>query len=488
MIARHRRNTELGLLLLAVTVTMSAYVLSALGRTADLPAGIGPFLGVVVALFVGAHVAVRRLAPGADPVLVPVAVLLNGVGYVVIARLDEARAAAQATWTLVGIAAFVLTLVVVYRVRDLARTKWTFALAGIALLLLPMVPGLGRTINDSRIWVGIGPLSFQPGEFAKLALAAFFAGYLVERRELLSQGLWRLGPLRLPAARDLAPVVAAWLLTLAVMGLQNDLGAALLFFTLFVVLLWVATEQARWLVVGALMFAAGATLAWRAFPRVEQRVTIWLDPWSQAQGNGYQIVQGLFSLAWGGLTGRGLGLGDPGRVPNAHNDFILSAIGEELGLFGTTAVVIAFLVLIGSGLRIALRDDRPFEKLLATGLTLILGLQAFLIMGGVTRLLPLTGVTLPFVSYGGSSLVANYVLLALLVRLSDDASQRAGETPHRPPRTWHLRLLGRRPQVEPAPLPPSPVDDASPARGDDDVTVTIPHVPTAPAGPSAGPP
>lgn len=453
MIARYRRNTELSLLVFALGITVAAYVLGALGRTASLPADIGPFLGVLLALLVAAHLAVRRLANGADPVLLPIAALLNGIGYVFIARLDADLAAAQATWTLVGIGAFVMTLVVVHRVRDLQRTKWTFAFVGLGLLLLPLVPGLGRTINDSRIWVSLGPLNFQPGEFAKLALAAFFAGYLVERRETLRTGLWRVGPFDLPSPADLGPVVAAWAVTLAVMGAQNDLGAALLFFALFVVLVWVATERVAYLALGGLLFAGGAVLAWRAFPRVEQRVDIWLDPWASAQGSGYQLIQGMFSFAWGGVTGQGIGLGDPTRVPAAPTDFILAAIGEELGLLGSTAIVIAFLLFIGSGLRIALREDRGFEKLLATGLTTIIGVQAFLIMGGVTRLLPLTGVTLPFVSYGGSSLVANYVLLALLLRLSDDAAQRAGEIPQRAPRTWHLRLLGRRATPEPAGLP-----------------------------------
>jgi len=225
-------------------------------------------------------------------------------------------------------------------------------------------------------------------------------------------------------------VVVAWSLSLVILLGQRDLGSSLLFFALFVVMLWVATERPSYLVVGGLLFAGGAFLAWTQFSHVQDRVAIWIDPWAQASGKGYQIVQATFAFAWGGITGTGLGLGDPTRIPEVENDFIFAAIGEELGLLGATAIVVAFLLLVGSGFRIAVRTDRPFEKLLATGLTTVLGVQAFLIMAGVTRVLPLTGVTLPLVSYGGSSLVANYLLLAILVRISDTTAQRA-EVPAR---------------------------------------------------------
>lgn len=428
-VGRRRRNTELGLILLAVAITAGAYVLGALGRTATIPANIGPFLGFVVALLVVAHIATRRLAPGADPALLPVAALLNGIGYVFIARLDEDLAAAQATWTLIGIGLYVATLVVLRRVRDLQRLQWTFALVGVVLVVLPLAPVIGRTVNGSRIWVELGPISFQPGEFAKIALALFFAAYLVERRELLAVAMGRLGPFAIPEPRHLLPIVLAWAFSIVVMVYQSDLGSSLLFFTLFVVVLWVATERAAYLGVGALLFAGGAYFAFQAFSRVRTRVDIWIDPWSRAQDEGYQIVQAAFAMAWGGVTGTGIGMGAPNRVPYAYNDFIFSTIGEELGLLGSTAILAAFVVLVGAGLRIALRAERPFEKLLATGLTTILGVQAFIIIAGVIRVLPLTGVTLPFVSYGGSSLVANYLLLALLIRLSHDTAQRAGEVP-----------------------------------------------------------
>ena len=430
MISSSRRNTELGLVLLAALLTGGAYALAALGTISTLPADIGPFLGIVLGLMLVAHVANRFLAKGADPLLLPLAGFLNGIGYVVIARLDEELAALQATWTFIGVATYVGGLLVLRRVKDLQRYKWTFALVGIGLLMLPFVPGIGRVVNGSRLWVSLGPINFQPGEFAKVALAIFFAGYLVERREVLAMATWKVGPFWLPEPRHLGPVVVAWSLSLVILLGQRDLGSSLLFFALFVVMLWVATERPSYLVVGGLLFAGGAFLAWTQFSHVQDRVAIWIDPWAQASGKGYQIVQATFAFAWGGITGTGLGLGDPTRIPEVENDFIFAAIGEELGLLGATAIVVAFLLLVGSGFRIAVRTDRPFEKLLATGLTTVLGVQAFLIMAGVTRVLPLTGVTLPLVSYGGSSLVANYLLLAILVRISDTTAQRA-EVPAR---------------------------------------------------------
>jgi peptidoglycan glycosyltransferase len=427
VIALARRRTELGLIVLGAIVTGSAYVLTSLGRTSTLPANIVPFLGIVLGLLITAHVATRRLAAGADALLLPLAALLNGIGYVFIARLDEASpnpdglAGLQAAWTAIGVGAYIATLVVVRRARDLARYRYTLLLVGVVLLLLPLVPGIGNEIRGAKIWVEIGPLGFQPGEFAKIALAIFFAGYLVENREALT--------LKAMDLKFLGPVGIAWAASLIVMTAERDLGSSLLFFGLFVVMLWVATGRLLYLALGGGMFAAGAYAAWSMFDHVQERVSIWLDPWSDAQGDGFQVVQSWFALAWGGIGGTGLGLGNPDRIPVVETDFIFAAIGEELGLLGTTAVIVAFLLLLGAGLRVAVRTDEPFEKLLAVGLTTLLALQAFIIMAGVTRLLPLTGVTLPFVSYGGSSLVGNYVLLAILVRVSDDTARRRGEVP-----------------------------------------------------------
>jgi len=415
-----RRRTELGLVLLVGLFTVGALTLASLGKVGEPPTGLLGFAGVMVALLVGSHLAVRRLAPNADPVILPVALLLNGLGYTMIARLDVKLAGLQAVWTGIGVAAFVGTLLVVRRARDLERYRYTCLAVGLALLLIPLVPGLGRNINGARIWIRIGPIGFQPGELAKIVLAVFFASYLVERRELLADRI-RLGPLRIPRPRlrVLLPLVVAWGVSIVVMVAERDLGSSLLFFGLFIGLLWLATGQPAYLVGGAGLFALAASLAYRLFGHVQTRVDIWLNPWATAQGKGYQIVQSMFAFGSGGVVGSGLALGSPQRIPAAATDFIFAAIGEELGLLGTTAVLVAFILLVGSGLRIALRADHPFEKLLAAGLTLVVGFQTFIIVGGITRIVPLTGITLPFVSYGGSSLVANYILIALLLRISD---------------------------------------------------------------------
>lgn len=429
-VGRHRRNGELTLIILGGLVTTGAYILAALGRLASIPANVLPFLIVVLGLFFGAHVATRFLAPEADGLLLPLAGLLNGLGYVFIARLDEDLAAQQAVWTFLGVGLYVATLVVVRRSRDLEGYRYTLLLIGLSLLLMPMLPGIGQTINGSRIWVRIGPINFQPGEFAKLALAIFFASYIVDKRELFRSGTWKLGPLRLPEPRHAAPLVLAWGASLLVMVRQRDLGTSLLFFMLFLIVLWVGTERVAYLLVGVFMFAGGAYVSWRYFSHVQTRVDAWLDPWVDPLGGGYQIVEAQFGLASGGLTGTGPGRGYPGRVPAAETDFIFTTIGEELGLFGATAVLMAFVLIIGSGLKAALGANRSFSKLLATGLTGLLGVQAFIIIAGVIRVLPLTGVTLPFVSYGGSSLLANYALLALLMRISDEQVNRPSDAPN----------------------------------------------------------
>ena len=430
-IASARRNTELGLVLMAAIITGGAYTLAALAKQTVLPPQLVPYLVGIIVLLLVTHIANRLLAKGADATLLPLAALLNGVGYVMIARLSERLAGLQTMWTLVGVGCYVLTLLVVQRASDLARYKWSFLLIGVVLLLMPLVPGLGYSVGGAKIWVNIGPAGFQPGEFAKIALALFFAGYLAERRELIAASTWRVGPLRLPDPRYILPIAIGWAFAVVVMVAEKDLGSSLLFFTLFVVMMWVATERAAYLIIGLVSFAAAAYVAWRLFAHVQLRVDLWLDPWSLygdgTSDRGRQAVQSAFALADGGMGGRGLGLGTPTKIPAVKTDFIFAAIGEEMGLLGATAVLIAFVLIIGAALRIALRAERPFEKILATGLGAIMGVQAFIIIGGVIRVVPLTGITLPFVSYGGSSLVANYVLLALLVRISDGTSRRLGE-------------------------------------------------------------
>jgi cell division protein FtsW (lipid II flippase) len=426
-----RRNTELGLLVLGTLVIVGAYTLASLAENSGIPSNIGPFLAVILGVQLVGHIAIRRFAPAADGMLLPLAGLLNGLGYVFIVRLDEAApephglAGLQATWAILGMAAFVGTLVVLSESRTLERYRYTAGLIGLGLLLLPLVPLLGREINGSRIWVSFGPVNFQPGEFAKLALAVFFAGYLVDKRELLAVNR-SVGGLSLPDPKHLGPVIVAWGASLVIMISQRDLGSSLLFFTLFIVLLWVATERASYLAIGTLLFVAGAGFSISQFDHVQRRIDVWLNPWSTANASrgGGQITQALFSMADGGVVGRGLNLGQPRKVPLVETDFIFAAITEEMGLLGATAILVAFLLLIGAGLRIAVRAGNGFDRLLAVGLTTLLGFQAFIIIAGVVRLLPLTGVTLPFVSYGGSSLLANYMLLALLLRISDNSTPK----------------------------------------------------------------
>lgn len=412
-----QRRSELWLLIGVCGIVTAGYTLTGLGRNASVPADVLPFLGLLLALFGVAHIATRRLAPNADPRLLPLAGLLNGIGYIVITRLDSSLASLQATWTCFGIAAYVATLWFVPRVKALSSYRWTFALCGVLLLLLPLMPGIGRTINGARLWIRVGSASVQPGEFAKIALAIFFASYLAEKRELLTVGDWHF---KLPDPGHLGPLLLAWSAALAVMVLEKDLGSSLLLFTIFIVMIWVAT--ARWFYVasGSLLFGVGAYISWLRFSHVQTRVETWLDPWGDPLGGGYQLIQGTFALAAGGLVGTGLGLGDPTRIPAAETDFIFAVIGEEMGLFGTTAVLTVFLLLVGAGLSIAIRANDSFTKLLSLGLTATIGIQAFVIMAGILRVLPLTGITLPFVSYGGSSLVANYMLLGLLARISHE--------------------------------------------------------------------
>ncbi len=443
-LVKRRRSTELTLIVMAAAITGVAYTLASLGANAAIPARIGPFLVLLLILIGVAHVAVRLLAKGADGTLLPLAVLLHGIGYVMITRLDDHLAGLQSLWSLVAIAAFVATLLFVQRATDLARYKWILFFTGSVLLLLPMMPGLGANVNGARIWVQLGPISFQPGEFAKLSLAIFFAGYLAERRELIAASTWKLGPLRIPELQYIAPILVAWGFAVVVMVGERDLGSSLLFFTLFVVMMWVATERVSYLIIGFLMFGVAAFGAWRMFGHVQTRVDIWIDPWADEYDKGFQIVQALYGIGDGGIVGTGLGRGSPDKIPEAQNDFIFAAIGEEMGLVGATSILMTYLLLIGAGLRVALRTDRTFEKLLATGLTTIVGVQAFIIIGGVIKVVPLTGITLPFVSYGGSSLLSNYILLAILLRLSDSGARRLGELPDDPtPRerwgAWRLR-------------------------------------------------
>ncbi len=425
---RPRQAAAVALTILAVILSVGAYVLVGLGKRGKVPLTLVLYGSIFAVGFLIAHLVIRRFAPRADPALFPTAGVLTGLGFAMIFRLSGGLAAEQATWIAVGLLLFVITLIVVRDHRQLDAYTYTIGLVGLVLLLLPIVPGIGRTINGARLWVALGPFTFQPSELGKVLIVVFLASYLNAKRELLAIGTSGVGPLRIPPLKHLAPLIVAWATSLAVLFLEKDLGASLLYFAIFVVLLWVATGRATYLVTGLVLFAAGATMGYLAFGHVRLRVDIWLhalDP-NRVNAFGYgQLAQAQFGMATGGLVGAGLGRGSPGLIPYASTDFIFAAIGEELGLFGAVAVLLLFVVLVGKGLKTAIEARDGFGKLLATGLTAILAIQAFVIVGGVTRVIPLTGVTLPFVSYGGSSLISNFVLLALLVRVS------SGRTPGR---------------------------------------------------------
>jgi cell division protein FtsW (lipid II flippase) len=408
------------MIVLVLGLTGALYVLASLGKGGGLPTHIVPFLALVLVLLLAAHFGLRRLAPEADPVLLPLAALLNGFGYVFISGIDAAQASAQATWTFIGVAAFLATLAVFPRAASLERYRYSIALGGVALLLLPLVPHIGEDINGARLWVHLGPLSFQPEEFSKIALAIFFASVLAERADLLASGTRRIGRWLVLEPRYMAPLIGAWGVSLLVLLAENDLGSSFLFFTLFVALLWVATGRWAYLAFGAGLFTAGAVFALDVVHHAQTRVQAWLDPWAHFATSGYQIIEGWFALAAGGLAGLGPGQGNPQTIPEASTDFIFASIGEEVGLIGLTALLVAYLLMVGSGLRVAVRSQRSFAKLLATGLSILLAVQVFVVAGGITRLIPVTGITLPFVSYGGSSLVSNYILLAILLRISND--------------------------------------------------------------------
>ncbi len=426
---RRRRGAELFLLVLALAVGVGGYAAVGLGVEGKVPADIIGYGSWLAALMVGAHIVVRIVAPYADPVLLPVVAALNGLGLAMIHRIDLAKdqtfARQQLTWMTVGVILFAATLLIVRDHRVLARFTYTSGLLAIALLLSPLVPVLGYAANGARIWVHLGPFNFQPGEAAKVLLVVAFAGYLVVHRDALALAGRRVLFIDLPRGRDLGPVVAMWLVSLAVLVFQRDLGSSLLFFGLFLVMLYVATERPGWLVVGGLLFVAGAYGGYHAFSHVQERFDYWLHPFQYYDGppgaNSYQLVEGMFGFAWGGLIGRGLGQGDPARTPEASSDFIMAAIGEELGLTAVIAVLLLYGVIVERSLRAALISRDGFGKLMATGLAAVFAIQVFVVIGGVTRLIPLTGLTTSFLSYGGSSLVASWVMIALLLRISDQA-------------------------------------------------------------------
>lgn len=374
--------------------------------------------GAAAAVFVILHIVLRFGLPMADGLILPLAAGLTFLGLVMIERLDPRLALEQLLWICVAATAFILVVLFLRKYEALARYKYTLGIAALALLALPMF--LGTEVNGAKLWLKIGPMSFQPSELAKVLLVIFLAAFFAEKHELLSISTHRVLGIPVPEIKFFVPLLIMWGVCVLMMIFQKDLGSSLLFFGIFICMLYVATARKTYVLVGAAMFLLGAFLCYLAFAHVQVRVETWLNPFNPAtiQKESYQISQSLFALSSGGISGSGLGLGYPNFIPSVTTDFIFSAVGEELGLTGAVAVVLMYVLLVARGMKVALAHRDDFGKLLAVGLTSVIALQAFIIMGGVTRLIPLTGITLPFVSYGGSSLLANFILLGLLLILS----------------------------------------------------------------------
>jgi cell division protein FtsW (lipid II flippase) len=419
-----------------VAVGVGAYALVGLGRHEELPAnllqiGIGSLVLVLVL-----QIAVMWRAPYADPVILPLVVLLNLLGVAMIESVHSANAIfglrssasadRQMLWAVLGVALCVALVVLLRDHRRLRRYTWISAVAGAVLLLLPLVPVIGSARNGSKIWIYIAGFSFQPAELAKIAFAIFFAGYLVSRRDTLALAGPKVLGIQLPRWSDFGPILVAWGFAMAVLVFETDLGTSLMFFGLFVVMLYVATDRLSWLVIGAVMFLPPAVFAATQMSHVRTRITCWLDPLSSANYSSCeQINQGLFGLASGGLVGTGLGKGRPDMVPHAESDFIFSSFAEEMGMVGAFALLLLYLLLVQRAIRAAVGISDGFGTLLAGGLGFVMALQVFVVVGGVTRVIPLTGLTLPFLAAGGSSLVCNWLIAGILVRLSDAARRPA---------------------------------------------------------------
>jgi cell division protein FtsW (lipid II flippase) len=445
------------MLAFAIGVVLFAYASVGLGLNGHVPSGLVSYGLSFAVLVLGAHLAIRRLAPWADPLLLPLAALLNGLGVVMIYRLQESgrhgnpgrqistmsssTTMLQIVWSAVGIAAFIAVLIVVREPRKLQRYTYTLGALGLVLLAIPaLLPASMSEVNGAKVWISIGGFSVQPGEFAKLALAVFFAGYLVAKRDVLSLAGRRFCGIDLPRARDLGPVLIAWGASLLILVFETDVGTSALFFGLFLVMLYVATQRTSWLLIGTGLFVGGAFAASKLFGHVGERFQIWLHPFTSANVfcgassvhvpcvPSYQLVEGLYGLGYGGVLGTGLGHGQPYWTPLVQSDFIITAFGEELGITGLMAILLIYGLIVQRGLRAAIAVRDPFSKLMATGLAFVIALQVFVIVGGVTRLIPLTGITTPFLSQGGSSLVASWMLIALLLRISD-AGRRPAPQP-----------------------------------------------------------
>lgn len=483
------RNVELRLLLLAMLVVAGFAAVVEMHLLETLTSDFWVPAAILTGLFIAANIALRILAPYADPTLLPAVALLNGIGVAFLRRLDLGTPAPdqrgtdaaifsgvggrQLLWTLVAVIGAVALIAVVRDHRLISRYAWTLGLVGLILMtipgLLPASISASQYDESAKLWIRIGPFAIQPGEFAKLALLGFFAYYLVRKREVLSLASKRILGIDFPRGRDLGPVVVVWLLSMMVLVLQFDLGMSLLYLGMFVSMLYIATERVSWLIIGMLLFGGGSVLAYLIgktfggpFANLSSRVDVWLDPFADPTGAGYQPVQGLLSLGTGGLFGTGPGGGSPTQVPEVHNDFIFAGLGEEIGLFGLTAMLVLLMLVTTRGIKAGLVVRDSFGKLLAGGLAFTLGLQIFVILGGVTGLIPLTGLTTPFMSAGGSALMANWMLVFMLLRISDAARRP-------PPSGGGLRL---------PPPPPPPARPPGSAPTQDDLP-TVPHHPVA---------
>ena len=424
------RIGELCLLILAILIGIFAYGLVGFTVTGSLPDHFWFEASALIGIALFYHLVISFFAPWADPVILPAVVLLNATGLAMILRIDlsgtrGANVVRSTQWSILAAVTSALLLIVINDHRLLRRLTYISMIIGLVLLLLPMVPGLGREINNARIWVSIGNYSFQPGEFAKIFLAVFFAGYFVHNRDNLALAGPKFLGLQLPRPRDLGPILIVWAASIGVLVLQNDLGMSLMLFGMFVAMLYLATQRVSWLMIGGLLFSGGAVVVFRTFSHVANRIDGWLNAMDPAvfnrAGGSFQLVSGLFGLANGGLLGTGWGRGFPQLVPLSFSDFIFASLGEELGLTGVIAILVIFMIITERGLRAAIGVRDGFGKLLAGGLSFLLALQLFTIIGGVTRLLPLTGLTVPFMAQGGTSMVSNWLVIALLLRISDSA-------------------------------------------------------------------
>ncbi|MCW1248686.1 FtsW/RodA/SpoVE family cell cycle protein [Acaricomes phytoseiuli] len=426
-----RRNTELVLLFFALTIGIGASALVNINLGLGLDTDFYIQALILTSLALAVHIVLRLRAKYADPVILPIVVALNGVGLAMIDRLDigtgDNAASRQWLWTTVAVAA---AIAVIWFLRDhkiLRRFTYISLAVSVLLLLLPLIPGItAGDINGARVWIRIGPSTFQPGEIAKITLAIFFAGYLSSHRELILLAGRKVGPLQLPRARDLGPMIVAWLASVGVLVFQRDIGSSVLFFGLFITMIYVATSRLSWVLIGLGLIGVGGIAAVRLFPHVWLRIDSWANAFSReaydrAPGGSEQIVKGLFAMANGGIMGTGLGRGEPQLVYFANSDMIMAAIGEELGLVGITAVMMLYMLLVTRGFRAALGTRDAFGKMLACGLAFAIALQCFVVIGGVTRLIPLTGLTTPFLAAGGSSLLANWIIVALFLLISDAA-------------------------------------------------------------------